>query len=873
MTDDAPTTLGVGPSTVPKARDSAVRLVLGSKLGERYRVDAFVGEGGMGAVYRATDEKLSVDVALKVVRGARADKALRDEVRLAQKVTHRNVCRTYDLEDVDGHSFIKMEYVPGETLAARLKRGRLEIAEAIWIARGLADGLLAAHLQGIVHRDLKPGNVILAKDRPVLMDFGIARTVEGPSQGMAGTVGYMAPEQFTNTNVDQRADLYALGCLLFEMLSGEPVFGKGSAIELATRHVAVVPANVRTLRPDVPRWLARAVEALLAKDPAKRPAGVARLLAGPRSPWKIAVPVAALAAVGVVVLALPSARSELCKGTERRLAGIWDAAMRKQVEQAFLATKKPFAAASFAGVERVLDGYARAWTAAETESCEATRIRGEQSEEIQELREECLGERLEQLRAVSQLVATADANVVQAGDQIARALDPLDACSNIAALRAPGQVPPELREPIKDTQKVMFEARAKAFVGETLPALVGTKQALDRAIQLRYEPLLAQAHWHRGAAELTAGDTEGALSEDGEAVYAALRGKRDDYAADCALSAAIVSMSLGRRGEAKIWLGIAGSAAKRIGIEARFERRRLEVDGLLAMEAGDLNTGVAEQEKALAMAEVELGRDSPLLFESESTLGEALSKAGAYRKAVPHYERALALREKAVGPDHPDIAAILTNLGGSYTHMREHQKGKVVFERALAIRERMFGKQSPFLIATLDNYGELLRGAGDIPAALATQERALAIAKVVPGVDNPMYQQIATDYADTLVAANRPADARTLLDAVIAVEDKQASALLPLTLAARADAAVAAKAWDDAAADADRSISGYEAAGGKDNAPLWRPLTTRARVALAHGHAADARPLLERAIAIGQRAQVTDEDLAATRQMLAQLKR
>ncbi|MGE5181533.1 MAG: serine/threonine-protein kinase, partial [Acidobacteriota bacterium] len=359
------TSLGVGAPTGPKPRDSQVRLALGTQLGDRYRVVAFIGEGGMGAVYRAFDQKLGVDVALKVVREGVADKTLRDEVRLAQKVTHPNVCRTYDLEDVGGHSFVKMEYVAGETLSARLQRtGKLPIAEAIWVARGIAEGLVAAHVQGIVHRDLKPGNVMIAKDRAVLMDFGIARQLEATTgmPTMAGTIGYMAPEQFTTQQIDQRADLYAFGCLIFEMLVGEPVFGNGTAIELTARHVAVDAPNVRDRRPEVPRWLARAVAALLAKDPAKRPAGIARLRAGKRSAWWTAAPVAAVAAIGGVAFALPlGGPGAACAAYEQQLAGVWDAQIRGKVEQAFLATKKPFAAPSFAGVARAMDRYTPAW--------------------------------------------------------------------------------------------------------------------------------------------------------------------------------------------------------------------------------------------------------------------------------------------------------------------------------------------------------------------------------------------------------------------------------------------------------------------------------------------------------------------------------
>jgi Tol biopolymer transport system component/predicted Ser/Thr protein kinase len=284
----APTANAATAATAPSPRDGAVALIIGEKLAGRYLVQAFLGEGGMGAVYRALDEQLGEEVALKVVRGTSVAAMLRDEVRLAQKVTHANVCRTYDLEEAGGHYFVKMEYVAGETLAARLARnGKLAIDEAVRIANAVADGLAAAHAKRIVHRDLKPGNVMIADGRVVLMDFGIARQLTTASDSVAGTVGYMAPEQLEGGTVDERADLYALGCVLYEMLAGTPA-GKA-------------PRDLRSVRPEVPRWLARATMGLMAHDRVHRTAALARLRIGPRSLWRVAAPALAVVAIGSLI--------------------------------------------------------------------------------------------------------------------------------------------------------------------------------------------------------------------------------------------------------------------------------------------------------------------------------------------------------------------------------------------------------------------------------------------------------------------------------------------------------------------------------------------------------------------------------------------
>ncbi len=288
-------------SPPPRARSSSqLDLAVGQRLGGRYVVRGFLGMGGMGAVYHVFDETLGEDVALKAVRSAVATTGgLRDEVKIAQKVTHENVCRTYDLEDVEGRHFIKMEYVPGETLAARIEAGSLPITAAIRIARGIAAGLAAAHARGIVHRDLKPGNVMLDGARVVLMDFGLAQYASRSDGDRSGTPGYMSPEQLAGVALDPRSDLFALGCLLYEMLTGERVYGTGSMTEIATRQTTIDAPDVRTKRPEIPKWLARATMLLLARDREQRPSGLALLDRGP-SParWPIVLAVAGVVLIG-----------------------------------------------------------------------------------------------------------------------------------------------------------------------------------------------------------------------------------------------------------------------------------------------------------------------------------------------------------------------------------------------------------------------------------------------------------------------------------------------------------------------------------------------------------------------------------------------
>src|SRR3954447_10119072 len=212
-------TIAAPTSTPSRARGSA-RFAPGDLLAGRYRIIALLGKGGMGEVYRADDLTLEQPVALKFLPGEWSQNAdaiarFRNEVRVARQVSHPNVCRVYDLGEVEGLYFLSMEYVDGEDLGSLLRRiGRLPSDKGLEIARKLCAGLAAAHDKGILHRDLKPANVMLDRSGPVLLtDFGLAG-LAGEIAGKditSGTPAYMSPEQLAGEEVSIRSDIYALG--------------------------------------------------------------------------------------------------------------------------------------------------------------------------------------------------------------------------------------------------------------------------------------------------------------------------------------------------------------------------------------------------------------------------------------------------------------------------------------------------------------------------------------------------------------------------------------------------------------------------------------------------------------------------------------
>jgi serine/threonine-protein kinase len=263
----------------------AGRFEPGTVLGGRYRIVGLLGKGGMGEVYRADDLTLGQPVALKFLPEALIGDndwlvRFRAEVRAARQVSHPNVCRMYDIAEVDGFTFLSMEFVQGEDLASLLRRiGRLAPDKAAEMARGLAAGLAAAHDKGVLHRDLKPGNVLIDEHGRVrLADFGLAGA-DHESEGLAGTPAYMAPELFDRKPATVQSDIYALGLVLYEMFSGKPAFSGTTVGELARLHHEFTPPPLTQLVPEVDPMADRIILRCLAKDPAQRPTSALQVAA------------------------------------------------------------------------------------------------------------------------------------------------------------------------------------------------------------------------------------------------------------------------------------------------------------------------------------------------------------------------------------------------------------------------------------------------------------------------------------------------------------------------------------------------------------------------------------------------------------------
>jgi len=269
-------------ASLPQDRNSAREpLTPGTTYANRYQVIEKLGEGGMGQVYKAFDTELKEIVCLKLINSKIASQKktidrFRNEIRLARRISHRNICRVYHLSEEQGACYMVMEYVPGRDLKSMIKMTReLSLATAVRISKQVCNGLSEAHRCGVIHRDLKPSNILIDREGHVrIMDFGIARSLEAngitASGVIVGTPQYMSPEQVETNGVDHRSDIYSLGVILYEMVTGRLPFEGETSLSIALKHKSEKPPNPQRYNPQIPDSLSRVILKCMEKDKEKR---------------------------------------------------------------------------------------------------------------------------------------------------------------------------------------------------------------------------------------------------------------------------------------------------------------------------------------------------------------------------------------------------------------------------------------------------------------------------------------------------------------------------------------------------------------------------------------------------------------------------
>jgi tetratricopeptide (TPR) repeat protein/predicted Ser/Thr protein kinase len=770
----------------------------------RYTVLAAVGRGGMGQVYAAYDPDLDRKVALKLMHAAggrdseRAQGRFLREAQAMAKLSHQNVVAVHDAGTFEGHDFLAMEFVDGETLTDWLAERPRSRHEILGVFASAARGLAAAHAVGLVHRDFKPSNVMIGKDGSVrVTDFGLARAFgdgSDPAVGDApaeprprdldltrtgellGTPLYMAPEQFKGGATDARTDQFSFCVALYHALYGTPPFGRDRFGALMAR---VLDGRVEPAPPNtaVPAWLRRVLLRGLSVDPGARWPSMTELVttldrdpARRRRRWALSVGALSLIALSVLALARDARRTApLCVGGPARLAGVWEPSgptephpRRDAIAAAFLASGVPGAHEVWDRVATLLDRYRASWLEMYRDSCEATQLRHQQSAALLDLRMTCLDGRRLALSALTNVLVTADRGVVERAVDAARALPTLDRCADREQLEAVVEPPRDeaTRERVEDLRARAATAKALNDTGKREEAIALERTQLAEARDIGYRPLIAEELVSLGRSFVGPSYHIEVLAIQREAFLTALAVGRDDLAAEVATElVGAVGCYLARSDEARDWARLANAIIDRAGAGATFEILR---SWLLT------NEGVSD-----------LHHD-----------------AGA---ALPLFERALAIKERVLPPDHPDIGIGLANKAEALSELGRNEEALPLIKRAHDIYVRAYGPASSEASYALGNYGEYLVGLGRPAEALEPLRQGLAGWEAHLGPDHQFLGYPLTALGRALLALERPHDALPPLERALRLREAAEPDLL---LVAETRFALARALWD---ADTDRA--------------------------------------------------------------------
>ena len=749
----------------------------GESIGH-YVVLERLGAGGMGVVYAAFDPQLDRKVALKVLKSDVSSKDAADqsarllgEAQALARLSHPNVVTVYEARALAGRVWLAMELVEGTTLARWLReaqepRTREQIVE-VFVRAGM--GLQAAHEAGIVHRDFKPENVLIGDDGRVrVTDFGLARrgieseaTPSGPPAGLSptrarsrrstitgalmGTPAYMAPEQWEGKPADARSDQFSFCVSLWEALTGVRPFAAERLQDLPEAMKRGVGPAARGQR--IPKRWRRLLLRGLAANPDHRHATIGSLLhelqRDPVAPFR--KPIAVFAALALLVVGVlvggrnrsaGDDREKLCSGAEAKLIGAWDPARKTQVHAALGS-----AGEAWRGVEHALDAYAAKWAEMHTEACRATRVRGEQSEAMLDLRVSCLERRARDLTALTGLFLRKGALVAADAAQAAYALPHLRECAETDALAQQVKRPddPAVRARIVEVEQDVSEVRALISAGNYVAGRDRAEAAVEKARTVPHAPTRAEVLYQLGLVKMRTGEAPQAEQALLESAWEAQAGKADRLAARARIDLVFVVGELaGRAAEASnLTAREARAALERFGGDEDLESI-LESNVAGVLTAQDLcEQALPHLRKALALADRAYEPDDPQRARILNNLGNTVRCVGDLDAALARHREALQLRERVLGPDHPDVAVSLTNIGNVLFSKGDFAGALPYYRRTLEVRQRTLGPASPLIAGAILNLGVDLISMGKNGEGRDHALRALKIYEEGLGKESP----------------------------------------------------------------------------------------------------------------------------------------
>ncbi len=766
---------------------------------DRFTVLETLGVGGMGVVVSAYDCDLDRKVAIKVLRPDRASlepeqgrtRLLREAQAMA-RLNHPNVITVHGVGTVGEQVFVAMELVDGQTLTAWLAEPRSwrDIAR-VFVQAGR--GLAAAHRSGLVHRDFKPDNVMVAAGGEVrVTDFGLAGvSSDSPVRDGAtvlaapltrtgtvlGTPAYMSPEQHRGEEADARSDQFSFCVALHEALFGvRPFAGESPADVLDAIESGRLSAPAR----EAPRWLRPLVLRGLEARREDRWPGMEELLealsrdpAARRRRWLLAgggtaVVVAAVAA-GVALSGEPPAP---CQGAGAQAATVWNPGSRARVRAAFLATGSPIAADVFARVDGQLTRRLGDWSAAHTEACEATRVRGEQSESMLDLRMQCLARARRQIASLLDVWAGEPVNLEKAIDAAASAGDAAS-CADTEALAMPVAPPrdPALARRIDQVRGMLDRVQAHQRAGQLEAGLALAREAVAAARPLAYAPVLAEALFHNGNLECQAGSKVAGVPILYQAMQRSAEA-RDDVLTARILNTLVVQLSNDRRlAEAESVAAFAAAATARAGNRDELVAHRLSGLGSLTYAQGKYEESLRHHSEARVIQARRLGEGRAQVVQLDHGVATNLRMLGRIAEAEVLLRRTLAVQERTLGAVHHTVAMTLNNLMGVLAERGALAEARRLCERALAMREQVYPPGHPMTASSVHNLAWLSAAQGRTEEARALYVRAEQMRTAALGADHPDTTKTRSNLAVLAIERGDTATARRLLEQVIAARE------------------------------------------------------------------------------------------------------
>ena len=838
----------------------------------RYVVLEEAGRGAMGRVLRAYDPKLQREVALKELQlrvpnqeSARA--TLVGEARAMAKLSHANVVSVFDVEAVphgDGERLILvMEYVEGTTLRDWLGEQQREWQDVLHRFVQAGRGLAAAHQAGLLHRDFKPANVMVGAGEAKVTDFGLA--TPGTPVGavpvdpddldsvVVGTPRYMAPEQHVGRrDLGPAIDQYAFCVALWEALCGEPPFPNENVGK------AKFDGPPNWPRSDVPRWLSAAIERGLQVEPGRRFPSMAALLdaltVGPtraKTRWRL-LGMGALV-VGVVAVGSRGARTEApCRGAEAKLAGAWDDARRQEVEQAIRATEAAWSEAAWRRASAVLDDYASAWATMHTDACEATSVRKEQSAAVLDLRMACLQRARTDLVAVTDVLGSADLEVVERVHDVLESLPPLARCADIETLQA-GVEPADEDEAdaVAEIERRLAQAKAERKAGRYEQAKTAADEAESLAVSLSYGPVKTQLEFEMGKVLDALGEFEPATERLQRAVALAAEHRQFELLSSASSSLMmILGYRLQKPEEALRYEALVEGLAK--GDPVR-EATLHSMLGSIAQRQGRFADAASEFGRAL---ELELAvRDGPnaRVADFRSNLSLALSGQGMFAEAESELRQAQAIFEATMGPEHPDVATVRNNLAGALLKQGRFDDAATEYRASLEHRRRLLGDEHRLVAQSQANLATALQELGDYAEAESLQRRSLETLKRKFGEDDPDVSTGLNGLAIILSKKGENEKSAEVFAEILAQHEARYGPDHPLAGQARTNLGTVQRVLgrlEEARANQEKAQQIFETSLGKEHPLVATVLVELARLADADGDAALAKTRLTRALEI-----------------------